>query len=385
MSDVISEIGVRKAQPTLYDVSKQAGVSLATASRVFSGAARVSDAVRKRVMDAASQLSYEPSHAAQTLAGKKTHTLGAIFPEIASGFYADVLAGIDEVAAESGFDVLASFVGKSRSRPELVKRLLRQGRVDALILLNLDNTVDLNPASLNELPIVLIDREISGSTLPVVGMDNIAGAEAMIEHLFEQGHRRIAILTGPKGNFDSEQRVLGCRRACARLGLTLDESLIWTGAFTMASGVRAARELIDSKTPLPDAIFCLNDAMAIGMLSELQREGISVPGDVALAGYDNVEAAAHLSLTSVACPMRLMGQVAARWAVDLITKNEKSMGHRLQVRLVVRNSTAGKENTHSLPGALLNSVVLHRGPVAQARRSNGNGDGDGNGGGVAAV
>src|SRR4030095_3028035 len=104
-----------------------------------------SDEIRKRVMDAARELSYEPSHAARALAGRKTHTLGAIFPEIASGFYADVLAGLDEVAAESGFDVLASFVGERRSRPEMVKRLLRQGRVDALLLLNLDNSSDLHP------------------------------------------------------------------------------------------------------------------------------------------------------------------------------------------------------------------------------------------------
>ena len=194
------------------------------------------------------------------------------------------------------------------------------------------------------MPIILIDREINGSNLPVVGMDNVGGAEAMIEHLFEQGHRRIGLLTGPEGNFDSEQRLLGCRKAVARLGLTLDTDLIWTGGFTMASGVRAAKEIIDSKAPLPDAIFCFNDAMAIGMVNEFHRAGISVPGDVAMAGYDNVDAAAHLAPTSVACPMRLMGQLAARWAVELVIRNQKQVGHRLQVRLVVRHSSAGKES-----------------------------------------
>jgi DNA-binding LacI/PurR family transcriptional regulator len=349
MTDTIAEVQPRKGQPTLYDVCQLSGVSSATVSRVFSGRTKVSDAVRQRVMDAAQQLSYEPSHAARALAGRKTNTLGAIFPEIASGFYADVLAGIDEVAAESGFDVLASFVGKRRSRPDMVKRLLRQGRVDALLLLNLESSTDLKPESLEQQPIILIDREIGGSNLPVIGMDNVGGAEAMIEHLFEQGHRRIAILTGPQGNHDSEQRLIGCQRAIARLGLPLDERLIWHGDFTTDSGARAAREFLDSRSPLPDAIFCLNDAMAIGMLSELQRACISVPGDVALAGYDNVEAAAHLSLTSVACPMRLMGQVAARWAIDLITRNERPVGHRLQVRLVVRNSSAGKRRSADLP------------------------------------
>jgi DNA-binding LacI/PurR family transcriptional regulator len=118
--------------------------------------------------------------------------------------------------------------------------------------------------------------------------------------------------------------------------------LIWKGDFTLASGAEVIREFLNTNQPLPDAIFCLNDAMAIGVLGELQRTGISVPGHVALAGYDNVEAAGHLSLTSVASPMRLMGQMAARWAVDLITKNEHPVGHRLQVRLVVRNSSVGK-------------------------------------------
>jgi DNA-binding LacI/PurR family transcriptional regulator len=343
MSSIITETATRKKQATLYDVSRVSGVSTATVSRVFSGRTPVSEEIRNKVLNAARELSYEASHAARALAGRKTHTLGAIFPEIASGFYADVLAGIDEIAAESGFDVLAAFVGKRRSRPELVNRLLRQGRADALLVLNLDDTSDLKPDVVQQMPIILIDREITGSNLPVVGMDNIGGAEAMVEHLFEQGHRRIAVLTGPKGNYDSEQRLLGCRQAMARLGLELDESLIWTGDYTIASGGDAARELLASRSPLPDAIFCLNDAMAIGMVNEFHSAGISVPDDVAMAGYDNLDAAEHISLTSIACPMRLMGQLAARWAVELVNRDVKHNGHRLQVRLVVRNSSAAKK------------------------------------------
>jgi LacI family transcriptional regulator len=367
MTDTITEARTRQGAATLYDVSQLSGVSSATVSRVFSGKTPVSDEVRRRVMEAARQLSYEPSHAARALAGRRTQTLGAILPEIASGFYADVLSGIDEVAAESGFDVLASFVGKRRSRPEMVKRLLRQGRVDALLLVNLDDSPDLTAPSVNDLPIVLIDREISGSSLPVVGMDNVGGAEAMVEHLFEEGHRRIAILTGPPGNYDSEQRLLGCQQAMSRLGLTLNEQERWTGGFTLQSGVAAARAYLSSGQAMPDAIFCLNDAMAIGLLSEFQRAGVSVPGDVALAGYDNLDAAEHLSLTSIACPMRLMGQVAARWAVDSITRNERPANHRLAVRLVIRNSSAGRNSgsvpapTSSLERSLAKKQVSKRG------------------------
>src|SRR4051794_10451073 len=246
MSETLSPVPARTTQPTLYDVSRLSGASIATVSRVFSGKAKVSDETKKRVIDAASQLAYEPSHAARALAGRKTQTLGAIFPEIASGFYADVLAGIDEVAAEHGFDVLASFVGRRRSRPEMVKRLLRQGRVDALLLLNLDDAADLTADSVNQLPIVLIDHEIKGANLPVIGMDNVGGAEAMIEHFFEQRHRRIAIVTGPEGNYDSEQRLLGCRRGFARMGLSWDDALVYRGNFAIDGGVAAVREILDT-------------------------------------------------------------------------------------------------------------------------------------------
>jgi LacI family transcriptional regulator len=334
----------RTAQPTLYDVSRLSGVSSATVSRVFSGKARVSDKVRKRVMEAAQQLSYEPSYAARALAGGRTHTLGAIFPEIAAGFYTDVLAGIDDVAAEHGFDVLASFVGRRRSKPDVVKRLLRQERVEALLLLNIDDSTDLPAEMIERYPVVLIDREINGSGLPVVGIDNVGGAEAMVDHLVAQGHRRIAILTGPDGNYDSDQRLLGCRRAFDRLGLPIEQDLIWKGGFTLESGVAAAKNLLARpRNSLPDAIFCLNDAMAIGMMGELQRNGVDVPGDVAMAGHDNVEAAEHLSLTSVASPMREMGRVAAELAVDVITHNVRPEGRRLKVELVVRHSSAGKK------------------------------------------
>jgi DNA-binding LacI/PurR family transcriptional regulator len=342
MAATSSQFRSTSPQATLYDVSRLSGVSSATVSRVFSGRTKVSDEVRQRVMAAAKQLSYEPSHAARALAGSKTHTLGAIFPEIASGFYADVLAGVDEVAAEGGFDVLASFVGKHRSRSDLVRRLLRQGRVDALVLLNLDDSADLLAESVSNLPIVLIDREIRGSSLPVVGMDNVGGAEAMIEHLFEQGHRRIGIVTGPAGNYDSEQRLVGCKRAMTRLGLVLEDRWVIPGDFTLESGMKAARQCLDSRADLPDAFFCLNDLMGIGLMTEFQRAGLNVPGDIALAGYDNIETSAHLSLTSVASPMRLMGQIAARWAIDVAEKGERPASHNLQVRLVVRNSSSGR-------------------------------------------
>ena len=205
---------------------------------------------------------------------------------------------------------------------------------------------------MDELPIILIDREISGTTLPVVGLDNVGGAEAMIQHLYDQGHRRIGIMTGPHGNFDSEQRLIGCRLAMKRLGVTLEPKWLWPGAFTVESG--AAKPCVTPSKPaipFPMRFSVSTMRWRSGRWASCTGTAFRSRGDVALAGYDNVEAAAHLSLTTVASPMRLMGQVAARWAVDLVTRNERPAGRRLKVQLAVRNSSAGKGSPHVLPAS----------------------------------
>jgi LacI family transcriptional regulator len=333
---------VYRSLPTLYDVCELSGVSSATVSRVFSGSARVTSATRKRVLAAARRLGYAPLHAGRALRSRRTQTIGAIFPEMAKHFYPEILCGIDEVASDSGFDVLASFVGKRRQRSELVDRLLGQGRVDALIIINLQSRNDLAPRVLSELPIILIDRGIPGTNLPAIGMDNVAGAKAMVDHLLEQGHRRIAVLTGPAGNFDSRQRLLGCKLALEKAGVRLEPELVWRGAFTFASGISVARELLRPGRRWPDAIFCLNDAMAIGLMGELRSKGVAVPGDIAVAGFDDVHEAEQLGLTSVATPTRLMGETAARCAIELITIRKPAKSACLPVRLVQRISSLAK-------------------------------------------
>ena len=327
-----------KSVPTLYDVCQDTGLSSATVSRVFSGSTPVSDETRKRVMEAANRLGYVPSHAGRALRSRRTHTIGAIFPEMSRHFYPDVLSGIDEGAAELRFDVLASFLGQHRRRSDLLDRMLGEGRVDALLLVNIEFTANEYEAAPRRVPIVLIGRDAPGSSCPYIGIDNSRGAELMIEHLLKQGHRRIATVTGPRDSHDSQQRLQGIRRALARAGLPLEPGLVWSGEFTFASGIAAAQKYLTEKRK-PDAIFCLNDAMAIAMLGELRRSGVSVPGAVAVAGFDDVHESAHLLLTTIAAPMREIGQVAAKVAVDLVNGNDVAASQLLPVRLVVRDTS----------------------------------------------
>jgi DNA-binding LacI/PurR family transcriptional regulator len=208
-----------------------------------------------------------------------------------------------------------------------------------MILVNVEPPGDLPEVSQRRVPIVVVGR--AGQGVHAVGMDNIGGAQAMIEHLLGQGHRRIAIVTGPRGSHDSTQRLLGCRRALARARVSVPQDFIRPGAFTFASGIETARWFLSARRR-PDAIFCLNDAMAIGLIGELRGSGVMVPQEVAVAGFDDVHDSAHLGLTTVAAPMAEIGRVATRSAVKLVENEDVPLIQSLPVRLVVRTSSVGR-------------------------------------------
>lgn len=324
---------------TLFDVCKKSGVSTATVSRVVNGSPLVREETRARVQQAIESLGYHPSHAARTLARQRTEIIGAIFPEIASGFFAEVLHGMDGVATEHNFHLMTAFSHGQRDERELITRTLRERRVDALILMNLSLPDRFTRAAAKfGVPIVLIDRAVSGTNLFAVTIDNQAGAEAAINHLWGHGYRKIAVLAGPAGSYDAEQRLMGCRRALRRGGVMLPESMIWRGAFTEASGREAMERWLRAERRLPEAIFATNDAMALGAWSVLRERGFRVPDDVALVGFDDTETARHVGLTSIHVPMREMGRAAAEAAVKQVLSGEAEKQRTLATHLVVRES-----------------------------------------------
>lgn len=324
---------------TLFDVCKRAKVSTATVSRVLNGSPMVSVQTRSRVEKAIKQLGYHPSHAARTLARQRSQFIGAIFPDISSGFFAEVLSSIDAVAAEHEFHLMTAFSHGHRDEKELIVRTLRERRVDALILMNLSLPDNFTKAAAKfGIPIVLIDRPVAGANLFAVSMDNKGGADAAITHLIKHGQRNIAVIAGPSGNYDADQRLEGCRLGFERAGLPLADELIWQGAFTAASGRAALERWLNAGRPLPEAIFATNDAMALGALATLQERGYRVPDDVALVGFDDIEAAQHLGLTTVHIPMREMGRAAAEAAVKQILSGEAQKQCVLATNLVVRRS-----------------------------------------------
>jgi LacI family transcriptional regulator len=325
---------------TLFDVSRRCGVSTATVSRVINGSPLVHERTRRRVLDTIRDLGYRPSHAARMLALQRTDTIGVIFPQIDSGFFSEVLRGIDDVAAHNKFHLMAAFSHGVADEQELVSRFIHERRADALILLNLllPNGF-IRRIARDGLPIVLIDRPVAGANLFAVSMDNVGGAEAALKHLYEQGFSQVAVIAGPAGSYDAEQRLIGCRQAAAGRGLPLAREWIWPGNFTEESGRAAVENWLARGRPLPDAIFATNDAMAFGVHAFLRENGYQVPDDVALVGFDDMPLARHLGLTTVQVPMHEMGKAAAEAAVHQVRHGKAIKNRVLPVELVVRQTS----------------------------------------------
>jgi len=327
---------------TLYDVCKMTGLSTATVSRVINGSSAVTEKTRKIVQDSMKKLDYRPNHAARMLAGKKTDTIGVIFPEIDNGFYVQVLRGIDNAATEAGLHLLTAFYHDKAGLKHTLQSLASRGRTDSIVMINNDLSDRQVKNIVNSaVPIVMIGHSAETSaSFDVVGIDNTNGAANAVNHLLKAGADNIMLLTGPSDNFDNIQRLGGARMAIENAGKDFSKTVILESDFTYAGGISTMTEFIKSGAHLPDAIFALNDRMALGAIEALKAVGKSIPDDLIIAGVDDTEIAIYANLTSVHIPMQDIGYEAANLAIRRI--NQKSYNPStitVTTSLTVRNST----------------------------------------------
>ncbi|WP_432800022.1 LacI family DNA-binding transcriptional regulator [Poriferisphaera sp. WC338] len=330
---------------TLEDVSKLAGYSTATVSRVINGSAKVSPETKKHVERAIRELNYQPSFAARMLRREATDSIGVIFPDLDVGFYTEVLKSINKRAALNDYDLMVAFGHDPESEMRLIKKYVQQKRVDALIVMNLDlPTRFIRSLDGCKVPLVLLDRPESGANTISVGIDNEIGTREAMEHLIKtHDYRKIAIATGPVDTHDSQARLTACREIAAEFGIPQNDLLIWEGDFTEMSGYELIRSHIRSHPQLPDAVFALNDPMAFGILDGLREANLRVPQDIAVVGFDDVSLAKHLSLTSVSVPFDELGQLAVDAAIQAVNEpaNTIQREYFVKTKLVVRETCGG--------------------------------------------
>lgn len=323
----------------MKEVAHRAGVSTATVSRALASPERVSAEVRGRVLQAIAELDYTLNTAARTLRRSNTGIVLVLVPDIGNPFFSKVLKGIEQCARELGYSVLIGDAGDDNGQLETFARQIDAKRADGMILLNgrLPDFMTRRAADVG-LPVVTASEWIAGAALPSVGIDNVAAAEGAVRHLQDRGHRRIAHIAGPPGNVLSAARLAGYRLALAPGG----KPCVAPGDFSIASGQVAARTLMAARTP-PTALFAANDAMAMGAIVALKALGLSVPRDVSVVGFDDIDFAVAYDppLTTVRQPRFEMGRVAMSLLDSRLRGHESALDPvLLPTALIIRDSTA---------------------------------------------
>jgi LacI family transcriptional regulator len=328
-------------------VARLAEVSIATVSRVFTGKGPVRDTTRERVLEVARRLQYSPHAGARSLAARRTDTVGVVLPDLYGDFFSELLRGLDRAARREGFHLLVS---GSHSDPAEVSAVLAalSGRVDGLILMFPDLAAATLPSRLLDTPVLLLNCRVDGLRADSIRIANRQGAAAVVRHLLDLGHRRIAMIGGPAGNLDAAERRQGFLSALRRAAAAGDGAgnggapAYAAGTFTEESGHRAALELLAAR-PRPTAVFAANDAMALGCLHAARELGLRVPEDLALVGFDDIPAASYVSppLTTVQVPICELGERAMTRLLGAVRAPtpEPPRAERLPVHLVVRQSS----------------------------------------------
>ncbi len=328
--------------PTLEMVGALAGVSRATVSRVVNGSPRVSDEVVQAVRAAIVELGYVPNRAARSLASKQAHAIALVVPEDMSRLFGDlylasIIGGIHNRLEASDY-VLNLMVASTQADGKTM-RYLQGGNVDGAIVIS-HHTDDTFLSTLTQtLPVVFGGRpavRVTGGH--VVDVDNVAGSRTGTEHLISRGRRRIATITGPQTMPGGIDRLTGFLAALADAGL--EPGPIVEGDFTLRSGTEAMREVLRQDAAI-DGIFVASDMMAAGAMTVLRSNGMTVPDDVAVVGYDDSAAAltTDVPLTTVRQPSEMMGVTIASILIDVLNGVEAHPQMTLlPTELVVRSS-----------------------------------------------
>jgi LacI family transcriptional regulator len=308
---------MRRMKPaTIRDVAERAQVSVASVSRVLTGAGAVTEPTRLKVMEAVEALAYVPHSGARSLSTSRNDTVGVILPDLFGEFFSELIRGMDLAARASGLHLIVSSSHDDAFEAAAAIRSMR-GRVDGLIVLSPHlESANLTASLSGRLPVLLMNGDATEDGRPSIVVDNTGGAVAAVEHLLARGRRRIAHIGGPSGNLEARERQAGYVQAMTAAGC---EPQIVAGDFTQASGHAAALALLNEGVR-PDAVFVANDTMAVGVLLAFQDAGVRCPEDIAVVSFDDVPIAALVrpALTTLRIDIAETGRRAMNRLVGLI-------------------------------------------------------------------
>jgi LacI family transcriptional regulator len=327
---------------TIRDVARQAGVSVATVSRVLNNNPKVKPHLRARVEQAMLELNYQPSALARGMRSQTAQVIGLILPDIGNPFFTSLARAIEDAAHESSYGLLLCNSDEDPDKEQRYADIMLSQRVAGVILI--PASMDLcEPLQRRNIPLVCVARSIPDCPVDTILLDSEAGSRMVTEHLIGLGHRRIGLIVGLWDAIVSQERFRGYQRALEDAGIPFDPDLVRYGGLTEEGGYQRALELLEPEDQ-PTALFITNNDMALGALRAIQANGIQVPGELSVASFGDMPCFSLFrpSLTVIRQPTYELGQEAASLLLRRI-RGEASPSHvimRLAPMLVIGESTA---------------------------------------------
>src|SRR5665647_1561091 len=332
---------------TIYDVAREAGVSMATVSRVVNNNPNVKPQTRKKVFEAIERLGYRPNAVARGLASKKTTTVGVVIPDISNAIFAEVARGIEDIANMYRYNIILCNADKKKEKEISVINTLLEKQVDGLLFMGGTVTnVHLVAFRSSSVPIVLCATTDDNNSIPAVDIDHEEAAFDAVNLLIQEGHRNIGMISGTlQDPANGYARFQGYKRALKEANIPINDEHIRVGNYRYESGVEAMKYFIDL-TDKPTAIFAATDEMAIGAIHAIQDANLKVPEDISVISVDNSRMASMVRplLTTVAQPMYDIGAVSMRLLTKLMNKeNVEITKIVLPHEIIIRKSVAHVE------------------------------------------
>lgn len=328
---------------TMKDVALQANVSTATVSRALMNPEKVSQATRNRVEQAALEVGYLPQMQGRNMKRNESRTILVIVPDICDPFFSEVIRGIEVTAAAQGYLVLIGDCAHQNQQEKTFIDLIITKQIDGMLLLGSRLPFDASIEEQRNLPPMVMANEFAPELgLPTVHIDNLTASFDAVNYLHELGHQRIACIAGPEEMPLCHYRLQGYVQALRRCGIAVDPHYIARGNFTYEAGANALEQLLALPQP-PTAIFCHSDIMALGALSYAKRQGLKVPDDLSIIGFDNISLAEFCDppLTTVSQPRFDIGREAMLLLLNQLSGQFVDSGSRLlDCELIIRGSTS---------------------------------------------
>lgn len=326
---------------SIKDVAREAGVSIATVSRVLNDVDVVNEDTKKKVTEAIKKLGYRPNIVARSLKTQRTRTIGIVIPDISSQFYPEIVRGAEDVANIYNYNIILCNTDLDANKEKDYLRVLREKMVDGVIYMSnclapsiLELMKELN------FPTVLVETRDKEKTFPSVTIDNEMAAYDAVNYLAKKGNKNIVYIgVNPKIQNAGALRYKGYERALKENGLSVDEDRVYFGGLKSNDGYEAMKKIL-SKSKV-DAVFCASDEIAMGAINLLREKGIQVPKSVDVIGFDNIYSSEifYPKLTTVEQPMYDMGSVGMRMLIKKINKKKIEQEHYvLPYRIVERDS-----------------------------------------------